>query len=75
VKALVLFAFKIYKKFISPFLPQSCRFYPSCSHYCSEAVQRFGVAKGGWLSFKRIMKCHPLHPGGFDPLEYPEKTR
>ncbi|UCH82276.1 MAG: membrane protein insertion efficiency factor YidD [Nitrospiraceae bacterium] len=75
MKALVLFAFNIYRKCISPFLPQSCRFHPSCSTYCSAAVERYGIARGGWLSFKRIMKCHPLHPGGYDPLEHPENSR
>jgi putative membrane protein insertion efficiency factor len=75
VKVLVLFALKIYKKFISPVLPQSCRFHPSCSTYGLEAVQRFGVAKGSWLLLKRFLKCHPFHPGGYDPLKYPENSR
>ena len=69
MKALVISAVKHYKKYISPFLPHSCRFYPSCSTYCIEAVERHSLFKGLRLSAKRIMKCHPLHPGGYDPVE------
>lgn len=59
---------KFYQKAISPFFPPSCRFYPTCSDYSYTAITRFGVIKGGWLSIKRIGKCHPFHPGGFDPV-------
>ncbi|RLQ97847.1 membrane protein insertion efficiency factor YidD [Falsibacillus albus] len=64
---------RVYQKFISPIKPPSCRFYPTCSHYGLEAVQRFGAIKGGWLAIKRISKCHPMHPGGFDdvPEQWP----
>ncbi|MDD4961396.1 MAG: membrane protein insertion efficiency factor YidD, partial [Candidatus Marinimicrobia bacterium] len=48
--------------------PRSCRFYPSCSHYSYEALVEHGVLKGSMLSIKRILKCHPLHPGGYDPV-------
>ncbi|WP_081933530.1 membrane protein insertion efficiency factor YidD [Shewanella mangrovi] len=57
-----------YQLFISPLLGQRCRFHPSCSHYAIEAVQVHGVLKGSWLSIKRIIKCHPLNPGGNDPV-------
>ena len=70
MKALAISAVKNYKKYISPFLPYTCRFNPSCSTYCIEAVERYGLLKGLWLSIKRIMKCHPLHPGGYDPVEH-----
>jgi uncharacterized protein len=62
---------RFYQLAISPIKPPSCRFYPTCSHYGLEAVQRFGALKGGWLTLKRILKCHPFHPGGVDPV--PEK--
>jgi len=69
VKILIIFIIKGYKKYISPFLPDSCRFYPSCSKYSAEAVQRYGVIKGLWFTLRRIAKCHPFHPGGYDPVE------
>jgi uncharacterized protein len=64
---------KFYQKFISPMKAPSCRFQPTCSQYGLEAFKRFGVFKGGYLTIKRILKCHPFHPGGFDPV--PEKKR
>lgn len=62
---------RFYQIAISPIKPPTCRFYPTCSHYGLEAVQRYGALKGGWLTIRRISKCHPFHPGGFDPV--PEK--
>ncbi|AIE61123.1 membrane protein insertion efficiency factor YidD [Bacillus methanolicus] len=59
---------RFYQKVISPLKPPTCRFYPTCSHYGLEAIRRFGPLKGGWLTIKRILKCHPFHPGGFDPV-------
>lgn len=60
-----------YQKFISPLKPPTCRFAPTCSYYAIEAVRRFGALKGGWLALRRILKCHPFHPGGIDLV--PEK--
>lgn len=58
----------VYQKIISPIKPPTCRFYPTCSQYGMEAIKRFGFFKGGWLTIKRISKCHPFHSGGFDPV-------
>jgi putative membrane protein insertion efficiency factor len=57
-----------YQRFISPGLPPSCRFHPSCSQYALEAVTRYGALKGGWLAARRLARCHPFNPGGFDPV-------
>jgi putative membrane protein insertion efficiency factor len=65
---LVITFIKGYQRFISPILGSNCRFYPSCSCYACEAIERFGVVKGGWLASKRILKCHPLNEGGEDPV-------
>ena len=62
-----------YKRFVSPALPRSCRFYPTCSSYALTSVQRFGAIRGGWLAVRRIVRCNPWNPGGFDPV--PEKLR
>ena len=68
MKYLVILLLRGYKLAISPLLGQRCRFHPSCSSYAMEAVERFGVLRGGWLGIKRIGRCHPLHPGGLDPV-------
>lgn len=70
-KLLFIGMIRFYQKIISPLKPPTCRFYPSCSHYGLEAIKRFGAFKGGWLTIKRISKCHPFHPGGIDHV--PEK--
>jgi len=59
---------RLYQLTISRALPPSCRYYPSCSHYGFEAIRRHGAIKGGWLAVKRIARCHPFHPGGYDPV-------
>ena len=67
-KALTLQLIRLYQRFISPALPPSCRFTPTCSHYTYEAIARYVVVKGGWLGVKRIARCHPLNAGGYDPV-------
>ena len=63
-----LFAIRFYQRCVSPFTPPSCRFHPSCSHYAYGSIRRFGLWRGGWMGLKRICKCHPFHPGGYDPV-------
>lgn len=63
-----LAAIRFYQRALSPMLPPSCRFTPSCSHYTYGAIERFGLWRGGWLGFKRVCRCNPLCKGGFDPL-------
>lgn len=58
-----------YQKFISPLLPTSCRFYPTCSEYSREAIEKHGLVRGCWLGIKRILRCHPFYPGGYDPVQ------
>jgi hypothetical protein len=64
VKGLIVW----YQIYISPWLPSSCRFYPTCSQYTLEAIEKYGVGRGIFLGTKRIIRCHPFHPGGYDPL-------
>jgi len=59
---------RAYQYAVSPLLGSHCRFHPSCSTYCLEAVERHGVLRGAWLAVKRLLRCHPLHSGGFDPV-------
>lgn len=66
-KAAVMFI-RIYQYCVSPLLGNVCRFYPSCSEYAAEAIMRHGIIMGLWLAVKRISKCHPFHPGGYDPV-------
>jgi hypothetical protein len=68
VKYLFIFLIKVYQRTLSRVLPPSCRFYPSCSEYGVQALQKYGIFKGGWLTVKRIARCHPFNPGGYDPV-------
>ncbi|MHB1126772.1 MAG: membrane protein insertion efficiency factor YidD [Bacillota bacterium] len=64
----ILCLITFYQKYISPLLTSRCRFYPTCSQYTYLAVQEYGLIRGGWLSLKRITRCHPFNPGGYDPI-------
>lgn len=68
MKRLVMALIRGYQRFISPLLGSSCRFHPTCSQYTLEAVERYGAFKGLWLGAKRISRCHPFNPGGYDPV-------
>jgi putative membrane protein insertion efficiency factor len=59
---------KLYRWIFSPLFPASCRFHPTCSQYALEALSRHGFIKGLWLSIRRVLRCHPFHPGGYDPV-------
>ncbi|WP_071846609.1 membrane protein insertion efficiency factor YidD [Tatumella saanichensis] len=65
---LLIVLIRVYQRAISPLLGPHCRFNPTCSHYSIEALRRFGMVKGSWLTVKRVLKCHPLHSGGDDPV-------
>ena len=71
MKHIALLLIRLYQRCISPLFPAKCRFYPTCSAYAFTAIERFGFFRGGWLALRRILKCHPFHPGGVDPV--PEK--
>lgn len=57
-----------YQRWISPYTPPACRYWPTCSEYAAQAVARYGVLQGGWLAVRRLLRCHPFHPGGYDPV-------
>jgi putative membrane protein insertion efficiency factor len=68
IKKILIHLIQFYRTWLSPIYPPSCRFYPTCSQYAKEAIQYYGPAKGMMLFLKRILKCHPWHPGGYDPV-------
>ena len=68
MQSLLILLIRAYRYFLSPLLGVRCRFEPSCSVYALEAIQTHGALKGSWLGAKRLCRCHPLHPGGFDPV-------
>ena len=69
MKKILVIIIKLYKFILSPVLPNSCRFSPTCSEYSIEALNKYGAFKGSFLTLKRIFRCHPFHPGGFDPVK------
>ena len=68
IKNLFIILIKGYRLVISPLFPPACRFHPTCSQYAIEAIETFGIVQGSWLAIKRILRCHPYHPGGYDPI-------
>lgn len=68
MKKILVFLVKCYRKYISPLKRPCCRFYPTCSQYALEALEKYGALKGSWLALRRILKCHPWHEGGIDPV-------
>jgi hypothetical protein len=76
VRAILIALIRAYQWFISPLLGNHCRFYPSCSQYAREAIERHGARRGVWLAVLRLLRCHPWHSGGVDPVpEPPPKDR
>ena len=71
MRALLIALIRGYQWFISPLLGNHCRFYPSCSQYAREAIERHGALRGVWLAMRRVARCHPWHPGGVDPVPEP----
>jgi putative membrane protein insertion efficiency factor len=72
IKKVLISLIFLYKKLLSPVLPPACRFYPSCSDYASGAIECHGVFKGLYLAARRLLRCHPYHPGGYDPVPHRE---
>ena len=65
---ILLVLIRVYQRFVSPYTPPSCRFYPSCSTYAVDAIARYGAWRGGYLAVRRLLRCHPFHAGGYDPV-------
>lgn len=68
MRVAAMWLIRLYQRTLSRMLPSSCRFIPSCSEYTYQAIERYGLIKGGWLGIRRIVRCHPLNPGGYDPV-------
>ena len=72
MKHLLIALVRLYQLTLSPIFPPCCRFTPTCSHYALEAIEVHGPWRGAWLALRRILRCHPFHPGGFDPVVAPD---
>jgi putative membrane protein insertion efficiency factor len=69
MRTLLVYLIRLYQKFVSPCFPPTCRFYPTCSTYAIQAIDRYGAIRGTLIAVRRIIKCHPFHPGGYDPVQ------
>lgn len=69
MRKLLVYLIKLYQRFVSPCFPPTCRFYPTCSTYAIQAINQYGAIRGVLIAVKRIIKCHPFHPGGYDPVK------
>ncbi|HVG17867.1 MAG TPA: membrane protein insertion efficiency factor YidD [Blastocatellia bacterium] len=69
MKFVLISLLRVYKAVVSPLLPPSCRFTPTCSEYATEAVRKYGALRGTYLGVRRLLRCHPFHPGGYDPVK------
>ncbi|HLV08940.1 MAG TPA: membrane protein insertion efficiency factor YidD [Halanaerobiales bacterium] len=69
MKKIIIVLIFFYQRVISPWKPQSCRFKPSCSEYAKKAIIKYGAFKGGWMSIRRVLRCHPFNSGGYDPVK------
>lgn len=69
MKLVLVSLLKLYKAAVSPLLPPSCRFVPTCSEYAREAIERYGALRGIWMGTRRLLRCHPFHSGGYDPVK------
>ena len=68
MRAIAAFLITLYQGLLSPLFPPSCRFVPTCSQYAKEAILKFGIGRGTYMAARRILRCHPFHPGGYDPV-------
>jgi hypothetical protein len=68
IRRLLVLLVRAYQRLVGPVLPPACRFHPSCSAYAVGALERHGALRGGWLAARRVLRCHPFHPGGIDPV-------
>lgn len=68
MRRLWVWPIRAYQRLLSPLLPRRCRFYPSCSEYAAQALLKHGLLRGGWLALRRLLRCGPWHPGGYDPV-------
>jgi putative membrane protein insertion efficiency factor len=68
MRKLIVATLRLYKQVVSPLLPSACRYYPSCSDYMRQAVEKYGPVRGLWMGVKRLARCHPFHAGGLDPV-------